>query len=297
MLLEPLAASPGFFIGFMVVLGLLIGSFLNVVIYRVPVMMDNELKAECAALADPSAEPAPLPKFNLVVPRSACPKCKAPITALQNIPVISWLALGRKCANCKTPISARYPLVELATGVLSGFVAWHFGYGFEALAALFFTWFLIALTMIDFDTQFLPDQLTYPLLWLGLLASLWLPVWADGAPPVTPRDSIIGAAAGYLSLWTVYWVFKLLTGKEGMGYGDFKLYAALGAWMGWRMLLPIILFASLVGAVIGIVIIIRQRKGKDTQIAFGPFLAVAGWLTLIFGHAVVERYLALYPHR
>jgi leader peptidase (prepilin peptidase) / N-methyltransferase len=297
MLLEPLAAWPAFFIGFTVVLGLLIGSFLNVVIYRVPVMMDNELKAECAALADPSAEPAPPPKFNLVVPRSACPKCKAPITALQNIPVVSWLALGRKCANCKTPISARYPLVELATGALSGFVAWHFGYGFEALAALFFTWFLIALTMIDFDTQFLPDQLTYPLLWLGLLASLWHPVWADGAPPVSPRDSIIGAAAGYLSLWSVYWLFKLLTGKEGMGYGDFKLYAALGAWMGWRMLLPVILFASLVGAVIGIVIIIRQRKGKDTQIAFGPFLAVAGWLALIFGNQVVERYLALYPHR
>jgi leader peptidase (prepilin peptidase)/N-methyltransferase len=300
MLLEPLAASPAFFIGFTVVLGLLIGSFLNVVIYRVPIMMDNELRAECAALAhgmtDP-AEPAPQPKFNLVVPRSACPSCKAPITALQNVPVVSWLALRGKCARCKAPISARYPVVEVATGVLSGVVAWHFGYGFAALAALFFTWFLIALTMIDFDTQFLPDQLTYPLLWLGLLASLWHPVWAEGALPVTPRDSIIGAAAGYLSLWSVYWVFKLLTGKEGMGYGDFKLFAALGAWMGWRMLLPIILFASLVGAVIGVVIIIRQRKGKDTQIAFGPFLAIAGWLALIFGNAVVERYLALYPHR
>jgi leader peptidase (prepilin peptidase) / N-methyltransferase len=298
-LLEPLAASPAFFIGFSVVLGLLIGSFLNVVIYRVPIMMDNELRAECAALtaSDSSTEPAPQPKFNLVVPRSACPKCKAPITALQNIPVVSWLALGRKCANCKTPISARYPLVELATGLLSGFVAWHFGYGFVALAALIFTWFLVALTMIDFDTQFLPDQLTYPLLWLGLLVSLWNPVWADGASPVTPRDSIVGAAAGYLSLWSVYWVFKLLTGKEGMGYGDFKLYAALGAWMGWRMLLPVILFASLVGAIVGVFIIIRQRKGKDTQIAFGPFLAVAGWLTLMFGNAVVERYLSLYPNR
>jgi leader peptidase (prepilin peptidase) / N-methyltransferase len=300
MLLEPLAASPAFFVGFTVVLGLLIGSFLNVVIYRVPIMMDNELRAECAALAqgmtDPG-EPAPQPKFNLVTPRSACPACKAPITALQNVPVVSWLALGGKCASCKAPISARYPLVEVATGVLSGFVAWRFGYGFAALAALFFTWFLIALTMIDFDTQFLPDQLTYPLLWLGLLASLWHPVWADGALPVTPRDSLIGAAAGYLSLWSVYWVFKLLTGKEGMGYGDFKLFAALGAWMGWRMLLPIILFASLVGAVIGVVIIFRQRKGKDTQIAFGPFLAIAGWLALMFGNAVVERYLALYPHR
>jgi leader peptidase (prepilin peptidase)/N-methyltransferase len=297
LLLEPLAASPGFFIGFIVVLGLLIGSFLNVVIYRVPIMMDNELKAECAALAhghDPSAEPPPLPKFNLVVPRSACPACKAPITAMQNIPVVSWLVLGRRCANCKTPISARYPLVESVTGVLSGVIAWHFGYGFEALAALFFTWFLIALTMIDFDTQFLPDQLTYPLLWLGLIASLWHPVWAEGALPITPRDSIIGAVAGYLSLWSIYWVFKLLTGKEGMGYGDFKLFAALGAWMGWMMLLPIILFASMVGAVVGVVLIIRQRKGKDTQIAFGPFLAVAGWLTLMFGHVVVARYLGLF---
>ena len=295
-LLEPLAASPAFFIGFIVVLGLLIGSFLNVVIYRVPIMMDAALRAECASLADPAAEPAPVPRFNLVVPRSACPACKAPITALQNIPVVSWLALGRKCANCKTPISARYPLVELVTGVLSGFIAWHYGYGATALAALAFTWFLIALTMIDFDTQYLPDQLTYPLLWLGLIGSLWLPVWAEGAAAVTPRDSIIGAAAGYLSLWSVYWIFKLLTGKEGMGYGDFKLFAALGAWMGWKMLLPVILFASAVGALFGIVIMIRQRKGKDTQIAFGPFLAIAGWLVLIFGNAVVDRYLGLFAH-
>jgi len=294
MLLEPLAEFPAFFIGFTAVLGLLIGSFLNVVIYRVPIMMDRALRAECATLADPSAEPAQEPPFNLVVPRSACPSCKAPITALQNIPVVSWLALGRKCAHCKTPISARYPSVELATGVLSGFIAWHYGYGTVALAALVFTWFLIALTMIDFDTQYLPDQLTYPLLWLGLIGSLWHPVWAEGAAAVTPRDSIIGAAAGYLSLWSVYWIFKLLTGKEGMGYGDFKLFAALGAWMGWQMLLPIIIFASAVGAVFGVVIMIRQRKGKDTQIAFGPFLAIAGWLALIFGNAVIDSYLGLF---
>jgi leader peptidase (prepilin peptidase)/N-methyltransferase len=302
MILEPLAAYPAFFIGFTVVLGMLIGSFLNVVIYRVPIMMDKALRAECAALADhvadhvadPAASPAQEPPFNLMVPRSACPACKAPITALQNIPVVSWLALGRKCANCKTPISARYPLVEAATGILSGFIAWHYGYGGTALAALAFTWFLIALTMIDFDTQYLPDQITYPLLWLGLIGSLWHPVWSDGAAPVTPRDSIIGAAAGYLSLWCVYWAFKLITGKEGMGYGDFKLFAALGAWMGWMMLLPIIVFASGVGAIFGIVIMIRQRKGKDTQIAFGPFLAIAGWFALIFGNAVVERYLGLF---
>src|SRR6186713_2755186 len=298
MLLEPLAAYPALFIGFTVVLGLLIGSFLNVVIYRVPIMMDNALRAECAALADHAANagttPAQGPPFNLMVPRSACPACKAPITAMQNIPVVSWLALGRKCANCKTPISARYPLVELFTGIASGFVAWRFGYGGTALAALAFTWFLIALTMIDFDTQYLPDQLTYPLLWLGLIGSLWHPVWGEGAAPVTPRDSIIGAAAGYLSLWSVYWAFKLITGKEGMGYGDFKLFAALGAWMGWMMLLPIIIFASAVGAIFGVVVMIRQRKGKDTQIAFGPFLAIAGWIALVGGNAVVERYLGLF---
>ena len=291
-LLQPLADFPALFIGTCVVLGLLIGSFLNVVIFRVPVMMDQALRHECATLADPNAPPPE--SFNLIKPRSRCPSCKAPITALQNVPVVSWLALGRQCAACKAPISARYPSVELATGVLSGFIAWHFGFNGIALAALLFTWLLIALTMIDFDTQFLPDVLTYPLLWLGLLVSLWHPVWAEGAAPVTPRDSIIGAAAGYLSLWSVYWAFKLLTGKEGMGYGDFKLFAALGAWLGWKMLLPIILLASLVGAAFGVVIMIRQRRGKDTPIAFGPFLAIAGWLAMIWGHDVVERYLGLF---
>jgi leader peptidase (prepilin peptidase) / N-methyltransferase len=295
LILEPFASHPALFIACCVVLGLLVGSFLNVVIFRVPVMMEMALRAECAELNDPGAAmDSPAPTYNLATPRSRCPACKAPITALQNIPVFSWLVLGRKCASCKTPISARYPAVELTSGVLTGLMAWHFGFGVTALAAMAFTWFLIALTMIDFDTQFLPDQLTYPLLWLGLIVSLGQPVWGEGAAPVTPRDSIIGAAAGYLSLWSVYWAFKLLTGKEGMGYGDFKLFAALGAWMGWQMLLPIILFASGVGALFGIVIMIRQRTGKDTPMAFGPFLAVAGWLTLIFGHAVVSRYLGLF---
>jgi leader peptidase (prepilin peptidase)/N-methyltransferase len=289
---EPLAASPALFIAACTMLGLLIGSFLNVVIFRVPVMMDRALRFECASLTDPDAEPPAT--FNLVTPRSRCPSCQAPITALQNVPVVSWLALRGKCASCKTRISARYPAVELVTGVLSGFVAWHFGFGGLALAALAFTWLLIALTMIDFDTQFLPDQLTYPLLWLGLLVSLWHPVWAEGAAPLTPRDSVIGAAAGYLSLWSVYWMFKLLTGKEGMGYGDFKLFAALGAWLGWQMLLPIIVFSSAVGAVVGIGILIRQRRGKDTPIAFGPFLAIAGWLAMIFGHDLINRYLGLF---
>jgi leader peptidase (prepilin peptidase)/N-methyltransferase len=292
---EPFATHPALFIACAVVIGLLVGSFLNVVIYRVPVMMEQALRAECAALQGTDSADAPAkPAFNLWSPRSHCPSCKAPVTALQNIPVVSWFALGRKCAACKTPISARYPAVELVTGLLTGFLAWHYGFGFPAFAAIAFTWFLIALTMIDFDTQFLPDQLTYPLLWLGLLVSLAGPVWAEGAVPVTPRDSLIGAAAGYLSLWSIYWLFKLITGKEGMGYGDFKLYAALGAWLGWQMLLPVILFASGVGALFGIVIMIRQRRGKDTPMAFGPFLAIAGWLTLVFGHAAVSRYLGLF---
>ena len=292
-----LAAQPALFIGICVALGLMIGSFLNVVIHRVPIMMDNELRADCAALSNEEragTQAPPQPKFNVITPRSACPKCKAPITALQNIPVVSWLVLRGKCANCQTPISKRYPLVELATGLFSGFVAWHFGFGMLAMAALAFTWFLIALTMIDFDTQYLPDSLTYPLLWLGLLVSLWHPAWAAGATPIGPRESILGAAAGYLSLWSVYWVFKLLTGKEGMGYGDFKLFAALGAWLGWQMLLPIIVFASGVGALFGIVVMIRKRKGRDMQIAFGPFLAIAGWLVMIAGHDIVSRYLSLF---
>jgi leader peptidase (prepilin peptidase)/N-methyltransferase len=300
--IDMLVTLPWLFIGLSVVLGLLVGSFLNVVIHRMPIMMDNELRAECAALA---AEEAGLPQgagdevpgppvYNIVTPRSACPKCKAPITALQNIPVVSWLVLRGQCANCQAPISKRYPLVELATGILSGFIAWRFGFGLEAVAALAFTWFLIALTMIDFDTQYLPDALTYPLLWLGLLLSLWHPAWGDGAAPVGPRDSIIGAVAGYLSLWCVYWAFKLITGKEGMGYGDFKLFAALGAWLGWQMLLPIIVFASGVGAIVGIYVMYRQRKGRETVIAFGPFLAIAGWIALVAGQDIVARYLGLF---
>jgi leader peptidase (prepilin peptidase)/N-methyltransferase len=322
-LLQTFADNPALFIGTCGVLGLMIGSFLNVVIHRLPIMMDNELRAECAALAaedappeaelptlqaafdlgtpenssvavaEPAHSPASTP-FNLIVPRSACPKCKAPITAIQNIPVISWLALGGKCANCQTPISARYPLVELATGILSAFIAWRFGFGVTTVAALAFTWLLIALTMIDFDTQYLPDALTYPLLWLGLIVSLWHPAWGEGAIPLGPRDSIIGAVAGYLSLWGVYWAFKWLTGKEGMGYGDFKLFAALGAWLGWQMLLPIIVLASGVGAIIGIVVMIRQHRGRDTVIAFGPFLAIAGWVALVAGNDLVNRYFFLF---
>jgi leader peptidase (prepilin peptidase)/N-methyltransferase len=294
---EMFAAFPAAFVVCCGLLGLLVGSFLNVVIHRVPIMMDNELRAECAALsvADGTAQEIPaVPAYNIVTPRSACPKCRAPITALQNIPVVSWLALRGKCASCRNPISARYPLVELATGLLSAFIAWRYGVGIQVLAALLFTWLLIALTLIDFDTQYLPDSLTYPLLWLGLIVSLEHFTWGATGSPVGPRESIIGAVAGYLSLWSVYWVFKLVTGKEGMGYGDFKLLAGLGAWMGATMLLPIIIFASGVGALFGVVIMIRQRKGRETQIAFGPFLAIAGWIALVAGNDIVSRYLALF---
>ncbi len=262
------------------------------VIYRTPKMLEAEWRLQCAELAGREV-PTEGPKFNLMTPRSACPSCNAPITALQNIPVVSWLWLRGKCTACSARISARYPLVELFTGVAFGVVAWQFGFGWTAAAALVFTAFLIALTGIDIDTQLLPDNLTLSLLWLGLFASLYQPVWADGAAPIDPRASIIGALAGYLSLWTVYHLFRLITGKEGMGYGDFKLFAAFGAWFGWQMLLPIIILASAVGAIVGIAMLAKQGKERSTPIAFGPFLAVAGWLALLVGHDV-SRYLGLF---
>ena len=302
---EILASHPWLFIGISVAVGLLVGSFLNVVIHRMPIMLDRALRQECAdmavadaAIARGEKPPAILqeakkePPYNLVVPRSACPKCKAPITAVQNIPVVSWLVLKGKCAHCQAPISKRYPLIELFTGVVSGLVAWRFGFGTLAIAGLFFTWALIALTAIDLDTFFLPDQITLPLVWLGLLLSTTYPVWAPGADPVTPVTSIFGAAAGYLFLWSLSWLYYFVRDRHGMGYGDFKLFAAFGAWFGYKMLLPIILCASFVGAIIGIWVLRRQRKGIDTEIPFGPYLAVAGWLFMLVGHDVVARYMA-----
>ncbi|MGP8035002.1 MAG: prepilin peptidase [Steroidobacteraceae bacterium] len=295
--IELLAASPAMFVGTCLVLGLAVGSFLNVVIYRLPVMLDRQWREQCAefgaapAAATPAAAQAP---FNLVVPRSACPTCKAPITALENIPVISWLVLRGRCAHCGARISLRYPLVEALTGILSAWVAIRFGFGLPAVAALTLTWFLIALAGIDIDHQLLPDSLTLPLLWLGLTLSLWGPQGASPVP-VDVRSSLIGAAAGYASLWSVYHLFRLLTGKEGMGYGDFKLFAALGAWLGWQMLLPVILIAAVVGAVVGLVLLGMRAHSRATPIAFGPFLAAAGWLVLMFGHEIVGRYLGLFP--
>src|SRR3984885_15017841 len=302
-----LSSSSASFIFTCVVLGLLVGSFLNVVIYRVPVILERQWRAQCVELAadssgSPHAAPGPATEartepFNLVVPRSACPACKAPITALQNIPVVSYLFLRGRCASCGVRISPRYPAIEALTGLLSAAVAWKFGFGWPAVAALVLTWFLIALTFIDVDHQLLPDNLTLPLLWIGLLLSLWAPLMAGAPIPMDPRSSIIGAIAGYVSLWSVYHLFRLLTGKEGMGYGDFKLFAALGAWLGWKMLLPIILIAAAVGAVVGIAILALRGQNRSTPIAFGPFLATSGWLMLMFGQQLLASYLGLFSLR
>lgn len=263
-------------------LGLCVGSFLNVVIHRLPKIMERQWRAECAELSGQEAVPGP--RYNLVVPRSACPSCGHLISAIENVPVLSWLALGGKCKGCKTAISPRYPIVELLTGVLSGYIAWHFGFGMAAAGALLFTWAMIALTFIDLDTFFLPDSITLPLLWLGLLFNI-------NATFVSLSSAVIGAVAGYLSLWSVYWAFKWATGKEGMGYGDFKLLAAIGAWLGWTMLPLTILLSSLVGAAIGIVLIVFAGRGRSVPIPFGPYLAIAGMIALLYGPALNRAYL------
>ncbi len=289
-----LSASAPVFIGVVFLLGLLVGSFLNVVIHRVPVMLERSWRREALALdgKEPPAEPA----YDLIRPRSACPGCKAPITALQNIPVLSWLLLKGRCASCRQSISARYPLVELFTALLSAVVAWKFGASWTAAAALVLTWFLVALAFIDIDTQLLPDNMTLPLLWLGLLVALALPVIDGARLPVDLHTAVVGAIAGYLSLWSVYQLFKLLTRKEGMGYGDFKLLAALGAWLGWQMLLPIVICAAGVGALVGIASIILGQRARGVPMAFGPYLAAAGWLMLVFGPQLLDSYLAFYGH-
>jgi len=259
--------------------GLAIGSFLNVVIYRLPKMMEAEWQAQCAELA--GREPGPAPRFNLMVPGSHCPACKTPLRVRDNVPLISYIASGGRCAHCGAAISVRYPVVEAITAVLSAWVAWRFGLGLAGLAALAFTFVLIALTFIDADTTLLPDSLTLPLLWVGLLLNI-------GGTFVPLSEAVIGAASGYLVLWTIYWVFKLVTGKEGMGYGDFKLLAALGAWMGWKALLPILLASSVVGAIVGIVLIVLARRGREVPIPFGPYLATAGFLVLLLGQRASE---------
>ena len=301
--IDLLSSSPAFFVGVCLVLGLVVGSFLNVVIHRVPIIMERQWREQCEELEHPDhaatvpANAQPKERFNLIVPRSACPACKAPITALQNIPILSYLFLRGRCANCGVRISVRYPIVEALTGILSAAVAWKLGFGLPAAAGLVLTWFLVALAFIDIDTQLLPDSLTLPLLWLGLLLSLFAPAPGVAPIPVDMRSSIIGAIAGYLCLWTVYHLFRLLTAKEGMGYGDFKLLAALGAWLGWQMLLPTVLIAAAVGAVAGIALLAARGQSRSTPIAFGPFLAAGGWLMLLFGRELVTDYLGLFASR
>ena len=266
-------------------LGLFVGSFLNVVIHRLPKMMELEWQAQAAELRG-EAITEPAVRFNLATPRSRCPHCGHQITAVENIPVVSFLVLRGRCRHCKAPIGVRYPIVEILTGVLSAFAAWRFGYSMALLGALGFLWAMVALTFIDLDTQLLPDNLTLPLLWLGLLFNL----------PGTFTElssAVVGAVAGYLTLWSVYWLFKLVTGKEGMGYGDFKLLAAIGAWLGWQMLPLTILLSSAVGALVGISLIVFARHERNVPIPFGPYLAAAGVLALFFGEDLTTRYLAL----
>lgn len=277
-----LRSEPTFFVTSSVILGLMVGSFLNVVIHRLPKMMEREWHANCLELQ--GKEVPEQPKYTIVTPRSACPKCGHQITALENIPIISYLMLGGKCKGCKTKISIRYPFVEALTGALIGLTAYQYGYTYTTLFAWIFVLALIAMTFIDFDTQLLPDDITLPLLWLGLLFNL-----NGGFTDL--KSAVIGAMAGYLILWSVYWLFKLVTGKEGMGYGDFKLLGAIGAWFGWQLLPAVILLSSVVGAVIGIGMIMFRGKTGGTAIPFGPFLALGGIAALFFGQQLAGFYL------
>ncbi|KUM53314.1 prepilin peptidase [Rheinheimera sp. EpRS3] len=284
-LTELFSLYPALFITATAILSLIIGSFLNVVIYRLPKMMENEWQQEYKAYFLSAATAAAPAKFNLAVPRSSCPSCNSPVLARDNIPVLSWLLLKGKCRSCSTPISIRYPVVEALTAVLSALVAWKLGFGLPAAVLIVTTWTLIALTFIDIDKMLLPDQLTLPLLWLALLFSL------SSSAFVNPGQAIVGAAAGYLSLWSVYWLFKLLTGKEGMGYGDFKLLAVFGALLGWQQLPLIILLSSCVGAIVGVILLSVQGKNKATPIPFGPYIAAAGWIALLWGEQITSAYL------
>lgn len=279
--LDPLALA-----GFAALLGLIVGSFLNVVIHRLPLMMERDWRAQCAELAG-APPPAETP-LSLLAPRSRCPHCGHRIGALENIPIFSYLALKGSCKECGKPIGLRYPLVEALAGGLFAYAAWRYGYSLATLGAMGFIAAMIALTFIDFDTQLLPDDITLPLVWTGLLINL------DGVFAPLPH-AVIGAAAGYLALWSVYWLFKLITGKEGMGYGDFKLLAAIGAWLGWQALPLTVLLSSLVGALVGIVLIVLAKRGRNVPIPFGPYLAAAGLIALFWGDTLNRTYLGLIP--
>ena len=286
-ILQLMSESSVWFIGTVFVVSLLVGSFLNVVIYRLPIMLERSWRKECQQFLNISntaneSRPDPEP-FNLIKPDSTCPHCQHKIRAWENIPLLSWLWLKGKCSQCRSSISVRYPLVELATALLSAIAAWHFGFGWQAVVAVLVTWLLIAMTFIDLDTMLLPDQLTLSLLWIALLISL-----SDTF--VSAEDAILGAVLGYGCLWTLFWAFKLLTGKEGMGYGDFKLLAALGALVGWQHLPVVILLSSFVGALVGIALILFKGRDGTLAIPFGPYLAAAGWLSLLYGDWFVAQY-------
>ncbi|MGZ5035737.1 MAG: prepilin peptidase [Usitatibacter sp.] len=285
-IIDVLQLSPGALMAAVALLGLCVGSLLNVVIHRLPKMMEAQWREECAALE--GREIAPKSTYNLFTPRSACPQCHAPITALQNIPVVSWIALRGKCASCKAPISARYPFVELLGAALAVLVAWRFGYSPALAFGLVYAWVMLALTFIDLDTQLLPDDLTLPLLWLGLIANSF-------GTYVDLRSAVLGAAGGYLLLWSVYWAFRLIARKEGMGFGDFKLLAAIGAWTGWQVLPVAILVSAGLGAIVGSIVLWMTKRGVDARIPFGPYLALGGIVGLLWGRQAVTAWLGHFP--
>ena len=283
--------SPAILIAVVFAFGLIIGSFLNVIIFRLPIMMEKAWRAQAEEIVKEPARELPEGRFNIIVPRSRCPSCGTAIAAWQNIPVLSYLLLGAQCANCRAKITVRYPLVEVSAATLAAIVAWQFGATWETLCAVGLTFALITITLIDFDHQLIPDSIVIPLLWAGLILSLFHPL--DGATTlfISPHEAIIGAIAGYLSLWSVYQLFKLITGKEGMGYGDFKLLAALGAWLGWQALPMIILMSAVVGAAVGIGLILFRGRDRQLPIPFGPYLAAAGWITMLWGESIKSAYL------
>ncbi|MCD5991711.1 MULTISPECIES: prepilin peptidase [Pseudomonas] len=283
LLVDFLASSPLAFVLSALILGLLVGSFLNVLIYRLPIMMERDWQAQSREMLKLPAEPEG-ETFNLILPHSRCPHCTHQIRPWENLPVLSYLFLGGKCSSCKAPISKRYPLVELTCGLLSGYIAWHFGFGWPAAAMLVLSWGLLAMSLIDADHQLLPDDLILPLLWMGLIVNSF-------GLFTNLSDALWGAVAGYLVLWSVYWLFKLITGKEGMGHGDFKLLAMLGAWGGWQILPLTILLSSLVGAILGLIMLRLRNVETSTPIPFGPYLAIAGWIALLWGGQITDSYL------
>ncbi|WP_143735169.1 A24 family peptidase [Methylocaldum sp. 14B] len=283
-LIQLLAENPALFLTVIGVLGLVVGSFLNVVIHRLPIMLEKTWRRECKTYLDLEPESEPDEAYNLLVPGSRCPQCNRPIRAWENIPVVSYLLLRGRCAGCRIPIPFRYPAIEALTAAISVAVAWHFGFTWQTASALILSWSLVCLSFIDFDRQLLPDAITLPILWAGLFLSLFN-IFTDSS------SSILGAIFGYLSLWLVYHLFRIATGKEGIGYGDFKLLAMLGAWLGWGLLPTIVLLSSLVGAIIGIAMIAVLRHDRSIPIPFGPYLAIAGWIALLWGHDINAAYM------